>query len=287
MDIIKLLLSRLYELLFLKWIQKFFKYINGTKIIYLILRKEKILKNIGGEGHFYFHVKFALSNFNTWGRGLNNGFKKLLKLSTNKSFIFDLGAHIGLCTLPISRLLNKNGIIYSFEPSDINRYYLKKHKDYNQGKNISILSYLVGETTGDIVPFYESNFSISGMNSNIPPKSIENIKITYKYQISLDDFCRKKKIIPEVIKIDVEGAELNVLKGAKGILMNNTIFLVISMHPRLLNKINQKTDELIDFIHEINYEIYEINGKVAKKLKIGEYIACPREEQIYQEIFNI
>ncbi len=282
----KSFLSLFNKVLFSKSVQKFFKIINGTKILSLFLRKEKILKNIGGQGNFYFDIKFAFSDFKTWGIGRNNGFKTLLKISTNKSFVFDLGAHIGLCTFPISRVLSKNGYVYSFEPSSINRYYLRKHKDYNKGKNILIFPYLVGEKTKYNIPFFESNSSISAINSCIPPKANENFKLSHKYQISLDDFCKKKKIIPEVIKIDVEGAELNVLKGAKNILMKNTIFLVISVHPSLIKKLNQKTHDLIDFIHEINYEIYEVNGNIAKKLKSREYIACPREDLIYHEIFK-
>ena len=54
-----------------------------------------------------------------------------IKLSKNSKYFFDIGAHIGIVSLSISRNISENGLIYAFEPSKTNLKFLKYHISSN------------------------------------------------------------------------------------------------------------------------------------------------------------
>ena len=74
-----------------------------------------------------------------WGNKHNDFFPIYIKLSKNSKCFFDIGAHIGIVSLSISRNINKNGLIYAFEPSKTNIKFLKYHISSNCLKNIRIV----------------------------------------------------------------------------------------------------------------------------------------------------
>ena len=231
-----------------------------------------VIKNIGGIDTFRMSSEFTFYNLDEWGSGKNNGFSKLVELAKGKSVVFDIGAHIGICALPISRVVKKGGICYSFEPAEANRKYLETHLKMNNVDNVIVVPSLVGDKCDDCVEFYESS-SDSGMNSLCMPKNKDSIynKIV-KEQVTLDSFVAKNGCIPGLIKIDVEGAEINVLRGAKSVLSEYHPEIIISVHPKHLEILGHSVDELTKEIRGLGYQIYNVDGsQVNGKLKSGEY----------------
>ena len=55
------------------------------------------------------HPEFSFCNYEDWGRGHNNGFSRLVALAEGKKVVCDVGAHIGLCCMPISKALAQDG----------------------------------------------------------------------------------------------------------------------------------------------------------------------------------
>ena len=104
----------------------------------------------------------------------NKKFEKLLEVSKNKKVVFDIGAHIGLCTLPLSNLASK---IVSFEASAVNIKYLKKHIKINNALNVRVVPYLVGKENVNEVDFYDV-----GDGSGIP--SIANLEIKKNIKVN-------------------------------------------------------------------------------------------------------
>ncbi len=137
-----------------------------AKIIYGKYKKISIANNYT----FLIDSNFAFSNFENWSGGHNKGFEKLLEISKNKKVVFDLGAHIGLCTLPLSRLASK---VVSFEASPSNIKYLNKHLKINNNLNVTVVPHLVGKENINQADFYDV-----GNGSGIP--SIVNLRIKKK-----------------------------------------------------------------------------------------------------------
>ena len=135
-------------------------------IIIIIPFNFSINQFVTKKNKFKLHAVFAFSNFKDWGNKHNDFFPIYIKLSKNSKCFFDIGAHIGIVSLSISRNINKNGLIYAFEPSKTNIKFLKYHISSNCLKNIRIVQKMVTSNTKKKMVFYESNES-SGMNSII------------------------------------------------------------------------------------------------------------------------
>ncbi len=126
--------------------------------------------HIANKYSFLLNSDFAFSNYENWGDNHNKGFVKLLDISKGRKIVFDVGAHIGLCTLPLSNIAER---VISFEASPVNSKYLKSHLNINEINNVDIVSYLVGEKSKESVDFYD----VKG-GSGIP--SIANLRLLNK-----------------------------------------------------------------------------------------------------------
>lgn len=262
---LRTVLKKIYKFLF----EPFFK--NGVRM------------DIGGAGRFRFDYIFAFSKFEAFGSKHNAGFKKWLRACRDKKVIFDIGAHIGLYSIPASAIVHKEGVIYAFEPSSANRAYLERHKSFNNANNITVLPFLVGEKPLETVNFYE-NRDADAMNSIFVRKNRRLYNEVSRQQVSLDDFCTARALVPEIVKIDVEGAELKVLRGAGNIFKKHRPVVFLSIHPRTLQLLNQPLQEVLEAIDGLSYRIYDAEGKKTDAYKHNEYILIPKE-RTFDEIF--
>jgi FkbM family methyltransferase len=139
-------------------------------------------------------------------------FKELVKPGMN---VIDVGAHIGYYTLLSSGLVD-NGKVYAFEPEERNYKNLEYNIQLNSKRNVVAYRKAVSDING-ISQLYISD-DLSGENSLISIDQRPNKAIDVEV-VTLDSVLAGEKI--GVIKIDVDGGELNVLRGAKIILESN------------------------------------------------------------------
>ncbi len=135
--------------------------------------------------------------------------------------VVDIGGNIGYYAILSSKIVGKNGKVYAFEPNEEIIPLLKKNLKINSCKNVFLVNKAVSDKNGKL------NFYI--MKQNKAQSSIYCYgEIDKKIQvdsITLDKFFILKNK-PNFIKMDVEGGELSILKGAKSILKNKIkIFL--------------------------------------------------------------
>ena len=175
------------------------------------------------------------------------------------------------CLQPQSCQIN---LSLSFEPALKNVDLLRKHVKLNNFSNkIYIENILLGEKNLDEVNFFQDK-NPTGMNSIVKNKKV-NLQLTKVKQVSLDFYLNKKKYKPDIIKIDVEGAEINVLLGAKKSIKKFKPVIYLSVHPSSIEKIGQSTKMLMNLIKDLNYSCYEINGAIVKRFYLREYKLLP------------
>ena len=229
------------------------------------------IQYIGEYGPFKFDPEFLFSNYSEFGNKHNRGFNHLMKNLKNKKTFFDIGAHIGLVSIPAALNMNLDSKIIAFEPSDKNYKHLKNHiKANNLTKKIKLYKNLVGEKNCK-KNFYYSKYE-SPLNSIIKVKQIEKYNSQSINQISIDYFCKESGIVPDVIKIDVEGAELNVLKGAKETILKYKPIIYLSVHPTHLKELGYELRQLKDLIKSLKYKIEDFQGNKINNIKFSEYI---------------
>lgn len=134
----------------------------------------------------------------------------LAEAVTQGSVIYDIGANVGIYTLLSSMRAGPSGAVYAFEPLPRNLEYLRRHVALNRLQNCEVIAEAVGKTPGT-AKFSAANWAAS-MARLDPEKGELAVPVT-----SVDACIYGDKPLrpPDVLKIDVEGAELDVLQGAE------------------------------------------------------------------------
>jgi FkbM family methyltransferase len=129
---------------------------------------------------------------------------------------FDVGAHIGEYTLIASRAVGPSGAIHAFEAQPDTFALLRRNCSANSAENVQLNRSAVCEREGEV------EFDISGepsMSSMAAAVDVERKRARIRVPgITLDRYCQTHGIWPGLLKIDVEGAELLVLRGAADML---------------------------------------------------------------------
>jgi FkbM family methyltransferase len=136
--------------------------------------------------------------------------------------IVDVGAHVGYFTMIMAKKVGSSGAIHSFEPRDLNRNFLKRHIRSNGISNVTVYSQCVGDQYGKVM-FEERTGTGTGHIS-----SDGNVEVD---MVTLDGMVAEGKIpVPDMLKIDVEGAEILVLNGARETISSRKPKMVLAVH---------------------------------------------------------
>ena len=261
---------------YLNYFSPFWTFLGNLYRSFSKFYKFKCVQYIGEYGPFKFDPEFLFSNYSAFGNKHNRGFNHLMKNLERKKTFFDIGAHIGLVSIPAAFIMDQNSKIVAFEPSDKNYKHLKNHiRANNFSKKIKLYKKLVGEKNCK-KNFYYSKYE-SPLNSIIKVKQIEKYNSQSINQISIDYFCKKSGIFPDIIKIDVEGAELNVLKGAKETILKYKPIIYLSVHPSHLVELGFDLKQLNHVIKLLDYTIEDFRGNKVNNIKFSEYILKPKK----------
>ncbi len=135
---------------------------------------------------------------------------------------YDVGAHVGFFSMIASRLVGDTGQVYSFEPSVHTYELLTRHLAMNGIANAEAYEKAVGEASG--VARFETHDEVG--TDHVVAEGGQEVAIT-----SLDDFVYSDgHRPPTVMKIDVEGHEVQVLRGAGRVLQEHHPELIIEIH---------------------------------------------------------
>ena len=233
-----------------------------------------VKKMIGPYGPYKLDKRFAFSNFAKWGSGHNRGFSACIEEASGKHIVFDIGAHIGLVTLPLAGSIDPDGKVFAFEPASSNRGFLEHHIRANDVENVVVVADLVGRNTASSVQFFESS-SDSGMNTIAETGRRKGYVETVVRQITLDEFCDSRNLRPELLKIDTEGAELNILRGATDMLRLSRPIIFLSVHPQHLVELGGTVEELENLLTELNYRVTDMDGNSVRPTELTEYLVRP------------
>ena len=131
--------------------------------------------------------------------------------------VVDLGANIGYFTLLAARLVGKNGKVYAFEPESTNYGLLVKNIELNGYKNVIAVQKAVSNTLGKVRLFLNSKDT----GAHTIYQSDTTRKFVEVESITLDEFFKDKKHHIDVIKMDIEGAEMAALSGMERVIKDN------------------------------------------------------------------
>jgi FkbM family methyltransferase len=170
-------------------------------------------------------------------------FKSLIKPG---DVIFDVGAMVGFFTLLSSRLTGPQGRVVAFEPLPRNLTYLDRHLDLNDVPNVTVVRAAVYSSGGEVA-FTPADLPSMGRISEEGSLTVRSVR--------LDDLVSKGQIAPpNLIKMDIEGGEVEALSGAKDVLGSARPSIVLSTHGE------QALTECTDFLRDRGYSIEPFAG---------------------------
>ena len=151
---------------------------------------------------------------------------------------FDLGCNIGYVTLYVLKKLSNKGFLYGIDPDIKNILTLKKSLELNKIKNnFFIDNVALSSIDGEIGFEFSKESNLHKINSNLSPESPLYRKIK---SYSFDSYFSDKKF-PSFIKMDVEGAEIEIIYGMQNFLKSSSkCKILMELHPTLYNPENYK-----------------------------------------------
>ncbi len=186
-------------------------------------------------------------------------FQKYLKRGSN---VLDIGAHIGLFAVVSAKLVGKSGKVFSFEPTPFTREVLIDVVSLNGCSGIvEVRGEAMSSKCGKAV-FFDTGTEISNANSLVKTdRSQKQIEVDL---ISVDEFVSLHGIQVDCLKIDVEGAELEVLRGARETFLNGRPVARLGLHPPAIAQNGQTLGEIWDVLESYQLRV-ELGGKPVGK----------------------
>lgn len=175
-------------------------------------------------------------------------FRKRAALESSLSeggVFFDVGANVGFYTL-LGAVKVGAGRVYAFEPLPDNLRYLRTHVDTNGLSNVEIIEAAVAAASGT-ARFEEAASRAMGRLSDEGGIEVD--------VVTLDELVASGRVeAPDVIKIDVEGAELDVLKGAREILATRRPTVFLATHGAEVHA------ACCGYLQELGYDLRAVEG---------------------------
>lgn len=196
----------------------------------------------------------------------------------------DIGANVGQISLEMAHLVGPNGRVVSIEPSPGNIRYLKAHVAANGfGDRVRIIEAaccagdageLMLEVVGNDLSSIENGPQLKGLGLNRNPIDGERPRTQIKVQsTSLDSVCAELNLEVDVLKVDVEGAEVEVFRGARACLSKFRPRIIFGFHPFAFQDPQEARSELKGIFAEAGLHVEDSSG--AGPWTLREYTVGP------------
>lgn len=177
--------------------------------------------------------------------------------------VLDIGGHIGLFAVVTARIVGVTGKVFTFEPTPFTRSVLNEVVELNGcSDNVEVRGEAVSARWGETV-FFDTGQTISNANSLVKTDlSKSEIRVP---MISVDEFASERGLKFACLKIDVEGAELDVLTGARKTFLNDRPSARLGLHPPFIVQNSQSLDDIWDLLMEYELDVIYDGASVTRE----------------------
>jgi len=175
--------------------------------------------------------------------------------------VWDIGANIGIFTFAAARKVGSLGEVISLEADIFLVQLLRKSKQINSNKGLNVKVLPAAISSEDKI----SSFMISatGRNTNFLKSELDQFNRKYTNEVFVPtyklDTLKKHFEAPDVLKIDVEGAEHRVISGAKEMIASNK--------PKIYCEVNEVNKDVVTKkLKELGYGLYKIENESIKAI---------------------
>jgi FkbM family methyltransferase len=184
----------------------------------------------------------------------------------------DVGANIGYYTLLGGRMVGPSGAVHAFEPNPAVRERLSANVALNGLTNVDVEGRAMTRTSGTVRFYVSAIEHNSGISSIVPNNGLEDVGREVPC-VSLDDFAASlggRRV--DVLKMDIEGAELDVIEGGRGLLDS-------AEAPVLLFE-SFKVEPLLEALTRFGYHVRRLHYTLEGGLEL------PRADEPVKSLFD-
>jgi FkbM family methyltransferase len=164
--------------------------------------------------------------------------------------VYDVGAHIGTYSVLAAQLIGSSGRLVAYEPMEGTRSFLKLHLRLNGAhESVIVRPFCCGSECREAL-FYHGPDAVGGDSSLVPMQGFEHTRVRV---VTLDSEVAELGLVPSVLKIDVEGWEWEVLKGATNTLDRYGPCLLVSLHPKALAQLGASPNTVLAWLETRGY----------------------------------
>jgi len=186
-------------------------------------------------------------------------------------FVLDIGGNVGQYAVLLSCLVGAGGKVITFEPDSGHRRVLERNLRLNGFSNRARVESLALSDTKGRHSFFSRNDQMSslvrsGLGANA---NSSDVKEELVETVTLDEYLEARESrVPDLMKIDTEGAEINILRGARKSLASNAT-IVCELHPYAWNEFGTSYKELLALISECGRKIRYLDDSL--KIEDGAF----------------
>jgi len=183
-------------------------------------------------------------------------------LSGKYSKVYDIGANVGYTAL-LTTIQNKKTKILLVDPNPEALYIAAKNLILNNlAQRTSFSNYFIGDQSGKHIKFYSIGADAAGSMFSGHAESASAINQYYMVPtITIDDLAMKTGWAPELIKLDVEGAESLALQGATETAKKESPAFFVEMHSSKDLPIMENTKAVLQWCVSVNYNAWYLKEK--------------------------
>lgn len=171
--------------------------------------------------------------------------------------ILDVGVNYGHTLLEMASRIGDEGRIYGFEPVPFLYKKALHNISLNNFSNITLINKAISSTAGELYFDSVDNTHNSG-GTKMSFDSDSNNKVE---AITIDDFFESEKLTGiDLIKADIEGFEMEMLKGATQTLSKYKPMLFLELNNDFLSQAGSSGADMIKFLSELGYKVYNADG---------------------------
>jgi FkbM family methyltransferase len=188
---------------------------------------------------------------------------------------YDIGANVGFFSIIAAKLVGNTGKVYAFEPGSGNAHSVRHNAQLNNFSQIEVIAKAVSHTSGSgqlLLAKYSGGHTLA--IADAPPDLAGEVTVDL---VSIDDLIAQNKIKPpNFVKVDVEGAELDVLKGMTETIKTYQPTVIYEIDDGDRDAYERKYRELANFFERLNYRVTQIeNSYDTIDWCVGHAIATP------------
>ena len=165
--------------------------------------------------------------------------------------VYDVGAHIGTYSILALMRSGPEGRVVAYEPHAYTRTHLERHLEWNGCRERTVIREVCCGAAPGMAEFFFAPGLAEGMNGLLPVDGFSRMQVKVD---TLDREVATVGLVPDILKIDVEGAEWDVLRGAEATLAAHRPAIFLSVHPDALAKIGVAPADIEAWLRERGYD---------------------------------